>query len=77
MAKRKSKPKAATTPDKWIQNAIKQPGAFTQKADAAGLSVDEFANKVTKPGSKASTKTKRQANLAKTLKKLGRKKKGG
>jgi len=54
--------------EKWIQGAIKRPGAFTKKAKAAGMSVSEFASKVTKPGSKASTQTKRQANLAKTLK---------
>jgi hypothetical protein len=56
----------------WIQGAIKRPGAFTKKAKAAGMSVSEFANKVTKEGSKATAQTKRQANLAKTLKKLGK-----
>jgi len=54
--------------EKWIQSAIRRPGAFTKKAKAAGMSVSEYANKVTKAGSKASTQTKRQANLAKTLK---------
>ena len=54
--------------EKWIQGAIKRPGAFTKKAKAAGMSVSEYANKVTKAGSKASTQTKRQAALAKTLK---------
>jgi hypothetical protein len=52
---------------KWIQNAIKHPGAFTKKAKSAGMSVSGYAAKVTKPGSKASSATKRQANLAKTL----------
>lgn len=51
----------------WIKGAVSRPGAFTKKAKAAGMSVSEFANKATKPGSKASTQTKRQANLAKTL----------
>lgn len=55
---------------KWIQGAIKRPGAFTRKARAAGESVQQYANQVTKPGSKASTRTKRQANLAKTLGKM-------
>jgi len=55
---------------KWIQNAIKHPGSFTQQAEKAGKSVAEFATDVLKPGSKASTTTKRRANLAKTLKKL-------
>lgn len=54
----------------WIANAIKHPGAFTKKAKAAGESVAEFAAQVTKPGSKASTQTKRQANLAQTLRKM-------
>lgn len=57
---------------KWIAGAIKHPGAFTAKAKAAGKSVSQYAASVTKPGSKASTTTKRQANLAKTLKKLGK-----
>ena len=56
--------------EKWIQSAIKRPGAFTRKAKAAGKSVSEFAAQVSKPGSKASTQTKRQATLAKTLSKL-------
>jgi aconitase A len=58
--------------EKWIQGAIKRPGAFTEKAKAAGMSVQEYAAKVTAPGSKASTRTKKQANLAKTLRKIAR-----
>lgn len=53
---------------KWIKAAIKHPGALTKKAKAAGMSVSAYSKKVTKKGSKASTRTKRQANLAKTLK---------
>lgn len=52
----------------WIAGAIKHPGAFSAKAKEAGMSTMAFAKKVTKKGSKASTKTKRQANLAKELK---------
>jgi hypothetical protein len=55
---------------KWIQSAIKRPGAFTQKAKAAGMGVQEYANKVTSNPDKFSTRTKKQANLAKTLKKI-------
>ena len=51
----------------WIQGAIKRPGAFTKKAKDAGMSVSKYANKVLKKGSKADTRTKRQASLAKTL----------
>jgi len=60
---------------KWIQKAIKRPGAFTKKAKDAGMSTSEYANKVLKKGSKASTRTKRQAALAKTLGKMRKKKK--
>lgn len=62
-------------PGFWIGPAIQRPGAFTAKAKGAGMGVQEYAQEVTRPGSKASTRTKKQANLAKTLKKLGKKKK--
>lgn len=61
-------------PGKWIQSAIKRPGAFTKKAKARKMSVAEYAAKVTKSGSKASTLTKQQANLAKTLRKISKRK---
>ena len=51
----------------WIKGAIKRPGAFTKKAKAADMSVGAYANKVLKKGSKADTRTKRQASFAKTL----------
>lgn len=60
---------------KWIKGAIKRPGALRRKAKRAGMSTSAYSKKVTKPGSKASTRTKRQANLAKTLRKLSRRKK--
>lgn len=58
---------------KWIKGAIKRPGAFTKKAKAAGMSVSAYASKVLKKGSKADTRTKRQAALAKTLGKMRKK----
>jgi hypothetical protein len=58
---------------RFIQQAIKRPGAFTKKAQSAGMSTQAYANKVTQPGSKASTRTKQQASLAKTLRKLNKK----
>jgi hypothetical protein len=58
---------------RWIQKAIKRPGAFTKKAKAAGKSTQAYAKQVLKKGSKASTRTKRQAALARTLKKMGKK----
>ncbi len=57
----------------WIAGAVKHPGAFTKKAKAAGESVQSYASEVTKPGSKASTQTKRQANLAKTFERMRQK----
>lgn len=52
--------------DKWMGRAFgTHPGAFTAKAKRAGMSVQELASKDLKPGSHASTKTKRQAALAK------------
>lgn len=49
---------------KWIQGAIKHPGALTRKAKAAGMSLSAFE---AHPPKGASTTTKRQINLAKTL----------
>ena len=59
----------------WIKGAVKRPGAFSAKAKKAGMSTAAYAKKVTKPGSKASTRTKQQANLAKTFAKIRPKKK--
>lgn len=54
----------------WMTDAVKRPGAFKAKASAAGMSTGDYARKVTGPKSKASTRTKRQANLAKTFAKF-------
>jgi hypothetical protein len=59
----------------WMAKAVKRPGAFTKKAKAAGMSVSAYANKVLKKDSKASTRTKRQASLAKTFRKIAKKRK--
>lgn len=59
----------------WIKKAIKRPGAFKKKAEAAGETTAEYATQVLKKGSKASTRTKKQAALAKTLSKMRRRKK--
>lgn len=58
----------------WIAGAIKKPGAFTAKANKAGETVAAYAKEVTSTSSKASTTTKKQANLAKTLSKMNKKK---
>jgi hypothetical protein len=62
---------------KWIQGAIKHPGAFTKKAEEHGMSVSEFAAKVTANPNEYDKTTVRQANLAKTLRKLRKHKKEG
>ena len=60
---------------KWIQGAIKRPGAFRKKAKKAGMSTSAYASKVLSKGSKASTRTKRQAALSQTLSKMRGKRK--
>lgn len=60
---------------KWIQKAVKHPGAFTAKANKAGMSVKEYAAQVTANPDNYDKTTVRQARLAKTLSKL-RKHKG-
>jgi hypothetical protein len=54
--------------NKWIQGAIKRPGALTKKAKAAGMTISEYCSQPN-----LSTQSKRQCALAKTLKKLGKK----
>jgi hypothetical protein len=61
----------------WMEKAVKHPGAFSAKAKHAGMSTEAFADKVTKPGSKATEHTKREATLAKTFEKERPGKKAG
>jgi len=56
--------------DKWIQKAVKHPGAFTKKAKSHGMSTSAFASKVLANKDKFPAKTEKQAQLAKTLGKL-------
>lgn len=60
---------------KWIQGAIKRPGALTKKAEEAGMTVKEYTARVKANPEQYDERTRRQANLARTLGKL-RKKKG-
>ena len=58
----------------WIAKATaNNKGAFSTKAKNAGMSTSSYANKVTKPNSKSSTKVKKEAILAKTLAKFKKK----
>jgi hypothetical protein len=54
----------------WIKGAIKHPGALKAKAKAAGESTKSFAEK--EKGAKGTTG--KQARLALTLMKMGKKK---
>jgi hypothetical protein len=49
-------------------SVVKRPGAFKAKAARAGMSTQSYARKVLRKGSAASTRTKRQASLAKAFK---------
>lgn len=65
----------------WIQGVDKEMkregtvGAFTKQAKRAGMSVHDFAMKVTKHPQDFSEKTRRRANLALTFEKMADKKK--
>jgi hypothetical protein len=61
----------------WIQGAVEHPGAFTKKAQERGISTSDLAAKVTANPEQYDKTTVRQANLAKTLKKLRKKKSSG
>ena len=56
----------------WMKNAVhpNRKGEFTRKAKAAGMSVAEFAAHTLASGSKASTRTKRQAAFAKAARSI-------
>jgi len=60
---------------RWIQKAIKRPGAFTAKAERAGMTVAAYARKVLAKGSRASKETKKQAVLALTLRRIAKRRK--
>jgi len=60
---------------KWMARAVKRPGALTRKAKRAGMTTTQYARHVLRKGSRASTRTKRQANLALIFKKYRKKKK--
>ena len=57
---------------KWIRKAVKRPGAFTRKAEARGLTVAQFAAKVRSNPTRYDATTRRQANLARTLRRMSK-----
>ena len=56
--------------ENWIKGAIKHPGAFSKKAKAHGMSTSAFASKVLGNKEDYPAKTEKQAQLAKTLRKM-------
>lgn len=69
------KAKKARSSRKWIQKAIKRPGALTEKARRRGMTPLEFARYVKANPEAFDTRTIRQANLALTLSKLSKRRK--
>ncbi len=71
-------PRRTRMAEKWIAAARERmaqrdtEGAFTRQAKAAGKTVAGYATQVLKPGSKASTTTKRRAVFARNVGKLAR-----
>jgi hypothetical protein len=60
---------------KWIQKAIRKPGAFRKQAKRAGKSTKQFATDVLRKPSRYPTTTVRRARLALTLIKLSKRRK--
>jgi hypothetical protein len=52
---------------KWIQGAIKRPGAFRAKAKRAGMSTQSYARTIMRSPGRYDARTVRQARLAITL----------
>ena len=69
MANKARKARSTGGGGRWIQKAIKRPGAFTRKAKAVGMGVQAYARKMRHAGGHIG----KQARLAITLKKISRK----
>jgi len=70
VAKRAIKRRLGKNSSRWIQGAIKHPGAFSSAAHKAGASTQEYANRIGKNPSHYGPKLRRRAALAKTLAKM-------
>ena len=55
----------------WIAGAVKKPGALTAQAKKSGKSLSEF---IKSPGKNPSSTTKKRVALAKTFRKMAKKK---
>ena len=60
---------------KWIQDAIKRPGAFGKKAKAADMSTAAYANEIMSNKENFSKLDVQQAGLAQTLMGFNKRKK--
>ena len=58
---------------KWIEKAIKHPGAFSKKAKDRGKTTKQFIRAVQRNPKQYDSTTVKQANLADTLMKMQRK----
>jgi hypothetical protein len=58
---------------KWIQEAIKRPGAFSKKAKDRGKTTKQFVRAVQRNPKQYDSTTVKQANLADTLMTMQRK----
>ena len=56
-----------------IKIAKSKQGSFTKKAENAGMTVAQYANKVLSKNSRASAATKKQANFARNFGRIARK----
>lgn len=63
MAKKKRK-------KRWIQKAVKRPGALTKKAKAKGMTISQYCSQ-----KNLSTRSRRQCALARTLTKMSKRRK--
>jgi hypothetical protein len=71
-------PRKKTANPNFIQGAIKHPGALTAKAQSAGVSVDEYAQRVVNNQKGYDPQTFRQASFhLRVLKPVSAKRKGG
>jgi hypothetical protein len=59
----------AKKPKRWVQRANLDEGALTAKAEAGGMTINQFCAQ-----SDLSAKSKRQCNLAKTFTRMNHKK---
>ena len=57
---------------KWIQKAIKNPGAFSKKAKDRGKTTKQFVRAVQRNPKQYDSTTVKQANLADTLMKMNK-----